>query len=118
MLQYWIDFGVDGFRLDIFNSLFKSTGFENNPPACALLPSTANPDGFFQAYNNTVNLPEVFDMAKTLREFIDKDGSKSRFLIGEVVGNSTALNQFLGMYSTLTSASIHNSRSRRSYWAN
>lgn len=96
MVKHWMDFGVDGFRLDIFNSLFQSEGCEDNPCSCALIPTTEEPDGFFQAFKNTVNLPEVFDFAKDLREFVDKDTSKNRFLIGEVFGNTTELNKFLG----------------------
>ncbi len=29
--RFWLDKGVDGFRLDVFNAYFKSAGFENNP---------------------------------------------------------------------------------------
>lgn len=96
MVKHWMDFGVDGFRLDIFNSLFQSEGCENNPPSCALIPTTDDPDGFFQSFDNTVNLPEIYDFAKALREHVDKDESKTRFLIGEVFGNPNQLNRFLG----------------------
>ena len=102
MVQHWMDFGVDGFRLDIFNSLFQSEGCEDNPCACTLIPTTEEPNGFFQAFDNTVNLKEVFEFAKDLREFVDKDKSKKRFLIGEVFGNTSELNRFLGEFTNVS----------------
>lgn len=36
MVKFWLDKGVDGFRLDVFNAFFKSPNFENNPPKAGL----------------------------------------------------------------------------------
>ena len=40
VFRFWLDRGVDGFRLDVFNEYFKDKDFRNNPrkPGIHLLP--------------------------------------------------------------------------------
>lgn len=41
IMKFWLDLGVDGFRLDVCNFYFHSLNLENNPPR----PKDANPTG-------------------------------------------------------------------------
>lgn len=93
-VRFWLAKGVDGFRLDIFNVIFKDEHYRNNPHSWQLLPSEDNPAGFFQKPEYTINRPESFAFAKDLRKVCDEFGEK--MLIGEVSGSRKTIRQFLG----------------------
>lgn len=95
-VRFWLDRGVDGFRLDIFNSLYEDSLFRDNPFSMAIIPSEENPDGFFQHMQYTVNQPETFAFAKELRSVLDEYNNPPRYLVGEVFGDTETLKQYLG----------------------
>jgi oligo-1,6-glucosidase/alpha-glucosidase len=83
-LRFWLDRGVDGFRLDIVNALFEDAGFRNNPFAWKLLPSDHDPSMLFQSSSNTLNHPDTLAFMKELRRCVDAYDRPPRFLVGEV----------------------------------
>jgi glycosidase len=85
---------VDGFRLDIFNYIFKDAGFRDNPLSLKLLPSDDDSSSFFQQAKYTVNQPESFEFAREFRAVCDEYGEK--LSIGEVSGGSQIIRRFLG----------------------
>ena len=91
----WLERGADGFRLDIFNALFKDEAFRDNPPSPRPLPSERNVDGFFQKRLYTSDLPETFAFARELRAACDGFPG-DRFLVGEVFGSPERLRRYLG----------------------
>lgn len=91
----WLERGADGFRLDIFNALFKDEAFRDNPPSLRPLPSERNVDGFFQRRVHTSDLPETFAFARELRRLLDGFPG-DRFLVGEVFGSPERLRSYLG----------------------
>ncbi len=95
-VRFWLDRGVDGFRLDIFNSLFEDSLFRDNPFSTAIIPSEENPDGFFQHMEHTVNQPATFAFAKELRAVVDEYTDPPRYLVGEVFGDAETIKQYLG----------------------
>ncbi|TGL87364.1 alpha-glucosidase [Leptospira congkakensis] len=96
VLDFWLKKGVDGFRLDIFNSIYKDEGFRNNPSSFRFFPTPDNHDeAFFQKKTYNLNLPESFLFAKEVRKHISKYKQKP-FLIGEVSGSDSVLKSFLG----------------------
>lgn len=96
VLDFWLQKGVDGFRLDIFNSIYKDEGFRNNPFSFRFFPTPDNHDeAFFQKKQYNLNLPESFSFAKEVRKHISKYKHKP-FLIGEVSGSDQVLKSFLG----------------------
>lgn len=96
VLEYWLKKGVDGFRLDIFNSIFKDEKYLDNPSSFRFFPTPDNHDeAFFQRKVYNLNLPESFAFAKEVRKFISKFKQKP-FVIGEVSGDDTVLKSFLG----------------------
>lgn len=93
-VRFWLKRGVDGFRLDIFNVIYKDAQLRNNPFAMKAVPDEKNPDGFFQQFKYTVNQPESFEFAKELRSVCDEFGDK--LLLGEVNGNRQTIRKFAG----------------------
>lgn len=95
MVRFWLDKGVDGFRLDIFNCLGKNQSFPDNPFYPKYFPKPDDNDHcFWQNKLHNFNHPESFKLAKDLRTVVDE--YPGRFLIGEVSGNAEILKRFLG----------------------
>ncbi|MFT3893818.1 MAG: alpha-amylase family glycosyl hydrolase [Anaerolineales bacterium] len=93
-VRFWLGKGVDGFRLDIFNYIYKGEEFLNNPFSFKLIPTEEDYSGFFQNPKYTVNLPENFEFAKEFRSTCDEFGDK--LSVGEVSGSRKIIRKFLG----------------------
>lgn len=93
-VRFWLDKGVDGFRLDIFNVLYKDAEFRDNPFSLKLIPTEDDPSGFFQEAKYNLNQPESFELAKELRSVCEEYGEK--ILLGEVSGGTPIIRRFLG----------------------
>lgn len=96
IVRHWLKQGVDGFRLDIFNAIYKDASFQNNPFSRRPLPSEENPDGFFQKNENTINHPDTFAFAKELRQVVDEFDDPERFVVGEVFGSTEDVRRYCG----------------------
>jgi oligo-1,6-glucosidase/alpha-glucosidase len=94
MVRFWLEKGVDGFRLDIFHSIYKDAQFRDNPFSWHFLPQN-DEAGFFQEWKYSLNQPEVLDLARDLRALV-KPYSPERMLVGEVFGSEEKQKQFLG----------------------
>jgi glycosidase len=94
IVRFWLGNGVDGFRLDIFNYVYKDAEFRDNPFSFALIPAEDNPSAFFQKQEYNMNQPENYDFAKELREVCDTLGEK--LLLGEVSGSRSMIRKFMG----------------------
>jgi oligo-1,6-glucosidase/alpha-glucosidase len=94
IVRFWLSRGVDGFRLDIFNYIFKDAGFRDNPFSFKLLPTEADTSSFFQEAKYTVNLPESFEFAREFRRVCDE--FDEILSVGEVSGGSNTIRKFLG----------------------
>jgi glycosidase len=92
--RFWLAKGVDGFRLDIFNSIYEDSALLDNPSSLRIIPSEENPDGFFQKAKYNVNQPQSFVFATELRAVVDSFTHPPRFLVGEVFGNTATIKQF------------------------
>ncbi len=83
MMQFWLDRGVDGFRLDVFNAYFKDTQYRDNPPALGLR-------GFDrQKHLYDRDQPEMTTLLNDLRRLLD--GYAERMAVGEVFGDDPRL---------------------------
>lgn len=74
MMRFWLDRGVDGFRLDVVNWFVKDENFRDNPFTIKPL----NPE----KHKYDRNRPEVHDFLRELRSVVD--GYDSRMTVGEV----------------------------------
>ena len=77
VFRFWLDRGVDGFRLDVFNEYFKDKDFRNNPrkPGFHLLPF----DRYEHIYDTSQ--PEMFPLLKEIRGIVDS--YTERYVVGE-----------------------------------
>jgi alpha-glucosidase len=101
VLKFWLDRGVDGFRLDTVNYYFHSKGLENNPPAepDAELGHDApdmNPYGM-QQHLYDKSQPENVEFIRRMRALIDR--YPNRTTVGEV-GDGTRSLQTLAAYTS------------------
>ncbi len=83
VMRFWMDRGVDGFRLDVVNAYFKDDACRNNPPTLGV-----------RAYDRQHHLYDLDrpEMATALREMrAVLDAYPDRMAVGEVLGNSPPL---------------------------
>lgn len=93
--RYWLDKGVDGFRLDIFNFIYEDPSFKNNPISLRVIPTRDFTRMLGQRKKYTMNHPDNFVLARELRSVLD-EYDPPRFMVGEVFGDHQTLKKFLG----------------------
>jgi alpha-glucosidase len=77
ILRFWLDRGVDGFRIDVAHGLVKKASLANEPE-----PFPTN--RFSSDWRTAIDQPEVHDVYRDWRRLADEyDGD--RVLVGEVV---------------------------------
>jgi alpha-glucosidase len=74
LVRYWLDMGVDGFRLDVVNWFIKDDQFRSNPYTLK--------SADFQKHIYDRNRPETIDICRQLRSITDQ--YEGRMLVGEV----------------------------------
>ncbi len=79
-LRFWLDRGVDGFRVDVLWLLIKDDQFRDNPPNPAFLPDQASINSLLHVYNS--DRPEVQEVVAEMRRVLDN--YSERVLIGEI----------------------------------
>jgi alpha-glucosidase len=79
-LRFWLDRGVDGFRVDVIWLLIKDASFRDNPPNLAYRPTEPEINKTLQVYN--ADRPEIYALVAKMRSVIDR--YKDRVLIGEI----------------------------------
>ena len=75
VFRFWLERGVDGFRLDVFNVYFKDAAYRDNPPRWGLR-------GFDrQQHTYDCDQPEMFPLLRELRALLDS--YPERYAVGE-----------------------------------
>ncbi len=80
VLRFWLQRGVDGFRVDVMWMMIKDDQFRNNPPNPEYTPGGASHDRLLPLY--TTDRPEVHDLVAEMRQVLD--AYQDRVLIGEL----------------------------------
>jgi alpha-glucosidase len=82
VMRYWLDWGVDGFRVDVMWHMIKDARLRDNPPNPDYDPETATSsfERLIPAY--TTDQPEVHEVVAAMRAVMDEYGD--RLLIGEI----------------------------------
>lgn len=75
-MRFWLERGVDGFRLDVINHIFKDAGMRSNPPRLGSRPYD------MQRHLYDRNRPEVHEVLRDLRKLLEAYGE--RMAVGEV----------------------------------
>jgi alpha-glucosidase len=76
VLRFWLDKGVDGFRLDLINFLYEDEGLRDNPRKVGMRPYE------WQKHVYDRSRPESLEAARELRRVTD--GYDERMMMGEV----------------------------------
>ncbi len=81
VIRFWLDRGVDGFRVDVIHKLIKDATLRDNPPPD---PNDLHPvrDYFGQRHLYDHDRPEVHDIIRGWRRILDHYGE--RMMVGEV----------------------------------
>ncbi|WP_200911500.1 alpha-amylase family glycosyl hydrolase [Sphingomonas sp. Leaf33] len=80
VLRFWLDRGVDGFRMDVLWHIVKAEGLPDNPPNPDWTPDRTERDKVIQRYST--DQPEAHAIAAEMRALADSYGA--RVLIGEI----------------------------------
>ncbi len=80
VLRFWLDRGVDGFRIDVLWHLIKDAQFRDNPPNPGYQPGDASIRRLLQVYS--CDQPEMQEVIGELRAVID--AYPERVVIGEI----------------------------------
>jgi len=75
MIKFWLDKGVDGFRLDVFNAYYKDENFRNNPHKIGLAKFDQ------QKHIHDLDQPEMFNFLREFRQLLDS--YPERYAVGE-----------------------------------
>lgn len=75
VVRFWLERGVDGFRLDVFNVYFKDDQFRSNPSAWGIRPFDR------QKHIYDTDRPELVPLLKELRALLDS--YPERYAVGE-----------------------------------
>lgn len=92
--RFWLGKGVDGFRLDIFNTIYKDADFRNNPFTFKFTPTPNDPSGYFQKMKYSQDQPESMELAKEFRLVCEEFGEK--LSVGEVQAKREIVRKFEG----------------------
>ena len=90
--RFWLDRGVDGFRLDVANFYTHDRKLRDNPPADrADEAGPAAKPYLFQRLTHSINQPETFGFLARLRALMD--GYGDRMTVAEIAGDETVRQQ-------------------------
>jgi oligo-1,6-glucosidase/alpha-glucosidase len=94
IFRFWLDKGVDGYRLDIFHSVYKDAQFRENPFSYRYLPESGVA-GFFQEWKYSLHQPEAYELARELSTILGSY-SPERIMVGEVFGKDLTIKEYIG----------------------
>lgn len=78
-IAFWLDKGVDGFRLDVINLIIKDESLRSNPKIVGTRPRPYD----MQRHIFDRNRPELHDRLRALRKLLDS--YQERMLVGEIM---------------------------------
>ncbi|WNO52562.1 alpha-amylase family glycosyl hydrolase [Stakelama saccharophila] len=92
VLRFWLDRGVDGFRIDVLWHMVKAEGLPDNPVNPHYRPDMGEKYKVLQ--HHSTNQPDVHEIAAEFRSLADSYGE--RLLVGEIFLPLDALMEYYG----------------------
>lgn len=92
VLHFWLDRGVDGFRIDVLWHCIKAEGLPDNPLNPNFRPEMG--EKFKVLQHNSANRPEIHQIAADFRAIADR--YDERLLVGEICLPVPTLVQYYG----------------------
>lgn len=80
VMRFWLDRGVDGFRVDVMWHMIKDKLLRDNPPNDEYLPHMATYEQLLPVYST--DQPEVHEIVREMRSLLDS--YEDRMMIGEI----------------------------------
>ncbi|SIT02984.1 alpha-glucosidase [Filimonas lacunae] len=80
VMRFWLQKGVDGFRVDVMWHMVKDAQWRDNPPNVAYEPHMATYEQLLPVYST--DQPEVHDIVKRMRGLLNE--FPERMMIGEI----------------------------------
>jgi alpha-glucosidase len=80
VMKFWLERGVDGFRVDVMWHMIKDAQFRDNPPNLEYKSHMATYDQLLPVYST--DQPEVHNIVKMMRKLVDS--YEARMIIGEI----------------------------------
>lgn len=80
VMRFWLDKGVDGFRVDVMWHMIKDEKLRNDPPNPDYVPRMATYEQLLHVFST--DQPEVHDIVHRMRALLDE--YPERMMIGEV----------------------------------
>ncbi len=93
MMRFWLNKGVDGFRIDVMWHMIKDERFRDNPINPDYQPHMPTCDMVFQVYST--DQPEVHDIVNKMRNVLEE--YDERMMIGEIY---LPINKLVSYYGT------------------
>ena len=97
-MRFWLDRGVDGFRLDTVNFYFHDTELRDNPPNPDMGPDNTPSETYgWQYHKFSKNRPENIPFLERMRALTDEYGA--RMMVGEVGDSGETGIKIMGEYT-------------------
>jgi alpha-glucosidase len=94
VIRFWLNRGVDGFRMDAVQTVFKDAEFRNNPPDPDYRPGVDDPYySLLRIYSG--DRPEVHEVISRIRDLLRDHGGEP-VLIGEIYNSVEKLMPYYG----------------------
>ena len=103
VLRFWLDRGVDGFRIDVIYHIVKDDQFRDNPRNPNYKPGQNPTHEFLATY--VADRPEVHDIIAEMRDVVDH--YPDRMLVGEVYLPIERLVTYYGTGGTNGGEGVH-----------
>ena len=79
VMRFWLDRGVDGFRVDVLDRLIKDDRLRDDPPNAEWKPGMEPYKSL--THTHSMNRPEVHDIVRSMRSLLDS--YQDRMMVGE-----------------------------------
>ncbi len=101
-MRFWLDRGVDGFRMDVLWLLIKDREFRDNPPNPDWQPDGDERGRFLPVY--TADRPQTHTIVSEMRDLMNT--YRERLLIGEIYLPLEKLVTYYGAEPTINDANV------------
>ena len=93
VMRFWLERGVDGFRVDAVKNVIKDAQFRDNPPNPDFVPGMEPFDSQLHLYDT--DQPEAHEVIREMRHVVDEDDN--RMMVGEIYLPLARLMKYYGL---------------------
>ena len=94
VLRFWMERGVDGFRIDVIDRIVKDPELRDNPPNPDRRWAAASRQTALQTHTQDQDWPDIIDYVRRIRTTVDE--YPDRMTVGEVFGTPENIVRYYG----------------------